>query len=78
MEISKWRNQRKKKDTVSSIEFKKDNERITNKREIVNRFNEYFVNVGASLAKKITATNLSFISYLKKSLNKFRTYWPDQ
>ena len=56
---------RKKKDTVSSTEFKKDNERITDKREIVNRFNEYFVNVGANLAKKITATNLSFISYLK-------------
>ena len=56
---------RKKKDTVSSTEFKKDNEQITDKREIVNRFNEYFVNVGANLAKKITATNLSFISYLK-------------
>ena len=57
---------RKRKDTVSSTEFKKDNERITDKREIVNRFNEYFVNVGANLAKKITAnTNLSFKSYLK-------------
>ena len=30
----------RKKDTVSSTEFKKDNERITDKREIVNRFNE--------------------------------------
>lgn len=55
----------RKKDTVSSTEFKKDNERITDKREIVNRFSEYFVNVRANLAKKITATNLSFISYLK-------------
>ena len=58
---------RKRKDTVSSTEFKKDtDERITDKREIVNRFNEYFVNVEANLAKKITAnTNLSFKSYLK-------------
>lgn len=38
---------------------------LPDKREIVNPFNEYFVNVGANLAKKITATNLSFISYLK-------------
>ena len=57
---------RKKRNTVSSAEFKKDNERISDEREVVNRFNEYFVNVGANLAKKITAnTNSTFKSYLK-------------
>ena len=49
-------------------EFKKCNEPVTNRKEIVNRFNDYFVNVGPNLAKKIaTNTNLSFKDYLKRS-----------
>ena len=59
---------RKKKETVYVTEFKKDNEHVTNRKEIVNRFNDYFVNDGPNLAKKITAnTNLSFKDYLKGS-----------
>ena len=35
-------------------EFKKENELVTNRKEIVNRFNDYSVNVGPNLAKTIT------------------------
>ena len=59
---------RKKKETVHVTEFKKDNEPVTSRKEIVNRFNDYFVNVGPNLAKKITTnTNLAFKDYLKGS-----------
>ena len=57
---------RKKKETENVTEFKADSEAVTDGREIVNRFNDYFVNVGPNLPKKITAsTNLSFKNYLK-------------
>ena len=56
------------KETVHVTEFKKDNEPVTDGKEIVNGFNDYFVNIGPNLAKKITAnTNLSFKDYLKGS-----------
>ena len=59
---------RKKKETENVTEFKTDNEPVTDRREIVNRFNDYFVNVGPNLAKKIAASaNLSFKDYLKGS-----------
>ena len=49
-------------------EFKTDNEPAADRREIVNTFNDYFVNVGPNLAKKIAASaNLSFKDYLKGS-----------
>ena len=59
---------RKKRQKMLQTEFKTDNEPVTDGREIVNRFNAYFVNVGPNLAKKIAASaNLSFKDYLKGS-----------
>ena len=55
----------KNKEKVHFTEFKKDNEPVTDRKEIVNRFNEYFVNVGPNLSKKAPAnTNFSFKNYL--------------
>ena len=59
---------RKKTETENVTEFKTDNEPVTDGREIVNRFNAYFVNVGPNLAKKVAASaNLPFKDYLKGS-----------
>ena len=44
---------RKKRQKMLQTEFKTDNEPVADGREIVNRFNDYFVNVGPNLAKKI-------------------------
>ena len=49
-----------------------NNESVTDGREIVNRFNDYFVNVGPNLAKKTAASaNLSCKDYLKGLLYGF-------
>ena len=57
---------RKKKEAVNITEFKLNNEPITDSKQIVNSFNDYFPNVGLDLAKKINVdTNLTFKHYLK-------------
>ena len=56
---------RKKKVPVNITEFK-HNKSVTDGEEIVNRFNDYFANVGYDLARKINVdTSLTFKSYLK-------------
>ena len=57
---------RKKKVPVNITEFKHNNKSVTDGEEIVNRFNDYFANVGYDLARKINVdTSLTVKSYLK-------------
>ncbi len=49
--------------------FKNENEEITDKLEIANRFNSFFVNIGKKLAKKIiNPENCYFTDYLKRKI----------
>ncbi len=45
--------------------FKYNNSIINDSTTIVNKFNDYFVNVGLNLAKKIPIINTTLTSYLK-------------
>ena len=57
---------RKKKKVLNITEFKQNNESVTDTKQIVNGFNDYFANIGSDLAKKINVdTNLTFKHYLK-------------
>jgi len=57
---------RKKKESLYITEFKYNNEPVTDCKEIVNRFNDYFANVGYDLARKRNVdTSSTFKSYLK-------------
>ena len=48
---------------------------ISNKQEIVNKFNEYFVDIGPALAKKIPPPSDSYDSFLKsKYKNSFALF----
>jgi hypothetical protein len=49
--------------------FLHNNRKITNKSEIASRFNDYFVNIGSSLAHKIPDSNKSALSFLSESFN---------
>lgn len=58
--------QRKNKEPVNITEFKENNKDVTDSKQIVNKFNNYFANVGSDLASKIKVdTNLTFKNYLK-------------
>ena len=50
-------------------EFENKGESITGDENIANGFNNYFVNVGPSLANKIPATDTHFSQYLSDSTN---------
>ena len=50
-------------------EFENKCESITGDENIANGFNNYFVNVGPSLANKIPATDTHFSQYLSDSTN---------
>ena len=50
-------------------EFEKNCEPITGNENIANGFNNYFVNVGPSLADNIPATDTHFSQYLSDSTN---------
>ena len=50
-------------------EFEKNGEPITGNENIANGFNNYFVNVGPSLADNIPATDTHFSQYLSDSTN---------
>jgi hypothetical protein len=50
--------------------FLYNNRKITNKSDIANRFNDYFVNIGSSLARKIPDCNKSAMSFLSETYNK--------
>ena len=57
---------RKKKKVLKITKFKQNNESVTDTKQIVNGFNDYFANIGSDLAKKINVdTNLTFKHYLK-------------
>ena len=58
------RKRNNKNDNIDSITI--ENEKITNKQEITNSFNNFFVNIGKKLQdSNITASNNSFDRYLK-------------
>ena len=42
-----------------------NNERVTDKSLMAQKFNEYFTNIGPSLAKKISDINIDYMQYLK-------------
>jgi hypothetical protein len=55
----------KKKDSKKTVYFTHNNRKIVDNFEISSLFNDFFTNVGSSLAKKIPASNDTAISYLK-------------
>ena len=54
----------KKKQSVNPDYFMHNSSKITNKKEIASHFNDFFVNIGSSLANKIPQSNKSPLSYL--------------
>ena len=60
---------KKKKTMQVGNEFENKGESITGDENIANGFNNYFVNVGPSLANKIPATDTHFSQYLSDSTN---------
>ena len=63
---------RKKKRKETSDEFKCNGNKIINEKEIADKFNEYFINVGPNLAKKIQEedSGKTYASYLNEINNK--------
>ena len=59
----------KKKTMQVGNEFENKGESITGDEYIANGFNNYFVNVGPSLADNIPATDTQFSQYLSASTN---------
>ena len=53
--------------TDLSNTFKNNDEIVSDPETIANKFNEYFVNVGVSLANKIPENSGEFCSYLNRS-----------
>jgi hypothetical protein len=60
----------KKKSSVKVDHFIHNNRKVTNNGEISNLFNEFFINIGKSLAQKIPLANQSALSYLGIPHNK--------
>ena len=60
---------KKKKTMLLGNEFEKNGEPITGNENIANGFNNYFVNVGPSLAYNIPVTDTHFSQYLSDSTN---------
>ena len=54
----------KNKSKKKSDQFISTNKKITNPSEIANGFNDYFVNIGPTLAAKITSEGLSYKSFM--------------
>ena len=54
----------KNKSKKKSDQFISNNKKITNPSEIANGFNDYFVNIGPTLAAKITSEGLSYKSFM--------------
>ena len=59
----------KKRDHKSIQELHVDNNIISDQQQIANKFNDFFINVGPNLAKKIPGSNKSVSDYQKKSYN---------
>jgi hypothetical protein len=60
----------KKQMTKRPEYFLHNNQRLTNKSEIACRFNDYFVNIGSSLSRKIPDCNRSAMSFLTETCDK--------
>ena len=60
----------KKKSTTTPDYFIFNDRIITDKKHISELFNDYFVNIGKTLSKKVPQAKQSAISYLKQSCNK--------
>ena len=60
----------KKSTTKTSNKFIIDNKETDDKSYIANRFNEFYTNLGPSLAKKLPASDIDPISYIKNGVNK--------
>ena len=58
----------KNKSKKKSDQFILNNTKVTNPNEIVNGFNDYFVNIGPTLASKIKSEGLSHRSFLHNDL----------
>ena len=54
------------KPSVPTMEFKHNNDTISNGEEIAGNFNTFFSNIGKTLASKIQPSNQSFEDYLSK------------
>ena len=65
--VNKALNQNKQSHNVIKSKFVKNGNTITNDADIAEEFNNYFVNVGNSLASKINNTDVSPLYYLDKS-----------
>ena len=50
-----------------SVEFMYNNNKLTDKKVIAEKFNKYFVNIGENLAEKIPNSCNSFSQYMTKS-----------
>ena len=62
----------------SAIKFSIYNEYITDKNDIANSFNEFFVNIGQNMAQDIYFENASFDSYLTENITlrlSFQATW---
>ena len=51
-------------------------EKITDPKSIANRFNDYFVNIGAGLAKKLSNSKTNFDNYLTNSCKESFFFQP--
>jgi hypothetical protein len=49
--------------------------KIDDPKKIANKFNDYFVNIGPNLAKKIRNTNTTFDKYLTESISNSLFFW---
>jgi hypothetical protein len=60
----------KKKTKLQNTHFIHNNRKITDNTEIASMFNDYFINVGNSLANKIPTGNKSAMSYFQRYYSK--------
>ena len=58
--------------------FRSNNTTISDKSEIVDKFNKFFVNIGPTLANKISASQVCYSSFLKGDYsNSFSLFFTD-
>ena len=58
----------------SVTNFVKDGNKIINPQEIVEQFNDYFVNIGNDLARSIPTASTEFSSYLENNNSFIDTF----
>lgn len=62
-------NNKSQNNTPHSIEFVDNNSTLTNNTDIVEKFNEYFVNIGKNLSEKIPNSRNSFSHYMTNTVS---------